>query len=85
MRQTRFHHYVIDRAGDDAFVSGAVVGKRGEDGHGVVDVTLVMTNLRDVETSFADVTAAGAVTPRARRPDAGAGPSAGMNRIGGPG
>lgn len=77
MRQTWFHHYVDDWAGDNAFVvrqsdsmrkfnyhgdvqflSGSVVGKREEDGRRLVELKLVMTNQRDVETSFADVTVA---------------------------
>jgi len=75
MRQTWFHHYATDWAGDAAFVvrqsdsmrkfnyhgdvqflSGSVGGKREEDGHKLVDLTMRMTNQRGVETSFADIT-----------------------------
>jgi len=75
MRETWFHHYATDWAGDHAFVlkqsdsirkfnyhgdvqflSGEVTGKREENGITVVDVTMKMTNQRDVETAFADVT-----------------------------
>lgn len=75
MRETWFHHYATDWAGDDAFVlrqsdsirkfnyhgdvqflSGEVTDKREENGLTVVDVTMKMTNQRDVETAYADVT-----------------------------
>lgn len=75
MRETWFHHYATDWAGDDAFVieqrdsirkfnyhgdvqflSGEIVDKRDEGGRTVVDVTMTMTNQREVETAFADVT-----------------------------
>jgi hypothetical protein len=77
MRETWFHHYLTDWAGDDGFVvrqqdsmrkfnyhgdvqflSGEVVGKREQDGLFLIDLTMKMTNQRDVETSFGEATVA---------------------------
>lgn len=44
--------------GDAQFLSGQVVGKREEDGLHLVDLTMTMTNQRDVETSFGEATVA---------------------------
>jgi acyl dehydratase len=42
--------------GDAQFLSGEVVGKREENGLHLVDLTMKMTNQRDVETSFGEAT-----------------------------
>ncbi|MEU7813997.1 MaoC family dehydratase N-terminal domain-containing protein [Pseudonocardia sp. NPDC049154] len=44
--------------GDVQFLSGEVVGKREENGLFLVDLTMKMTNQRDVETSFGEATIA---------------------------
>jgi acyl dehydratase len=49
MRKFNYH-------GDVQFLSGQVVGKREENGMFLVDLTMKMTNQRDVETSFGEAT-----------------------------
>ena len=49
MRKFNYH-------GDVQLLSGSVVGKREENGLKLVDLTMKMTNQRDTDTSFADVT-----------------------------
>ena len=44
--------------GDAQFLSGEVVGKREENGLFLADVTMKMTNQRDVETSYGEATLA---------------------------
>jgi acyl dehydratase len=63
MRKFNYH-------GDVQLLSGSVVDKREQDGMKLVDLQMKMTNQRDVDTSFADVTiclpsrdAGGAVLP----------------------